>query len=49
MKNSFYSLFRGGSWGSYPKGCGSAYRDLDTRGDLSNGISFRIVKKEKIN
>jgi len=36
-------LLRGGSWNFDPRGCRSAYRNLDRPGDASSNVGFRVV------
>ncbi|MBD1211522.1 MAG: formylglycine-generating enzyme family protein [Dolichospermum circinale Clear-D4] len=42
-KDSNRRLLRGGSWGTYPEDCRSAYRSYDNLDDGDNGIGFRVV------
>ncbi|MFH1096024.1 MAG: SUMF1/EgtB/PvdO family nonheme iron enzyme [Candidatus Desantisbacteria bacterium] len=38
-----YRVLRGGSWGSYARGCRCAHRGSTSPGDRSSGIGFRLV------
>lgn len=38
-----YRVFRGGSWGSYARGCRVSYRNRNTPDNRSNGLGLRLV------
>ncbi|NEZ54821.1 formylglycine-generating enzyme family protein, partial [Leptolyngbyaceae cyanobacterium CCMR0081] len=42
-RRSSFHIMRGGSWGSYPVNCRSAYRNLHPPENRNDSIGFRVV------